>query len=1061
MLSDDLPKLANDIRAMHAIVLVGAGASIQAGIPLTNQLYPIMWNTLDQNVESRRAVAKKLNCSDAQGKSLIGDNWDRMMTAFSVVAENNIARLMFQKAFSDFDCGKTSFSHVYTALAQLLHSGYIEMVISLNWDTQLEKAWRALYGTEINSERTQLYKPHGDAKNPLSVWTFPNQAGTLDESVLQEVDTKNQIFSKVFCLIGYSERDNLIVRNLINPLENKCRVYRVSPNATGEGSIQCCAEEILPKLAKLLCTDDAINYFDQITFNIQRGLEAAIAGERLGVSDVLACPRLPQAELAKKRLDVLHFVSISGSAGCGKSITSYQIAYDYMKSGWEVLRLKEDQPISNDILFALANLKHKTVIIIEDAHLLASQQIRLLKERTYDRLKIIVSKTELINDLSNDIRISNLQSVQTIRDYYLEHNQEVQQIVINYDSHIGDAYLDEKIEDRINVAAKEDNPWLFNFVLRGGWNQTKHEISVLRDLNRADYLYIILAACQIAGLDASVSVAKLYEYANIFNKDNQWAVASIEYLKKRKLILIEPGVRCLHIRCASFAIIYYIKNADKDDHNNLINLLKAIIIKKDTPLLGISWLLNTQDVNWYGLRLLDDEVWTVLVARCLSATESVERRDAAFVLNTIARYRKQVNLEPFFDKIAEIINEIDGNSAYAFGNYINDIYNGSKELFENLIKKINPRIIGLRFNDSTTNEWYSWGHFLNRLHLSKNALWKKELLSAIDDKRIEYLIKNATIEDTSVLGEFVTAITLLNRELGYRLFELSMNIFCEAFRQTPLKTWQEIEHEIVWLVLGYSMFANRKPNVKQKKYAKQIVNALSDDQVAYDLSHAVRREWEPYVHFLYWVFIVDKNKYARIVSKIDLSLLEKTSLGLWKRPPRELRLLVMCLSAYGALSKSWIESHESEIKTIDPLIGRVAPQVALNVFARNGYVDFCGHNEHDWNSAQELIYRLNRLDISATSAIIKQNIPKIVNYINNLQEIDCEKNQLLNFLETISDIDQNLISIIFASLNMVECNKSWSRATQSKKKIVIRTVNKLIELSEQFCGNCNGLRSVQ
>ena len=1051
-LDETCKKVADDIRAMHAIALIGAGASLQAGMPLTGQLYPILWNTLDNVLLARKQLVEKLNCLDAPAKNIIGYDWDKLMVAFAIISENSAARVMFQKAFSEYDKDKSIPSLVHLSLARLIHTGYIEMVISLNWDTHLEKAWTSLYGTNINSEKIILHKPHGDASTPLENWIFPNEAGRLNESILQEVARKNKNFPKVLCILGYSERDNLIVQELIKPLEEKCRVYRISPNAHGEGALNHNAEDIVPNITNLLCIN---NIFDQVTFKNQRGIGAAIAGERLGSSDVIACPRLPQISLAKNKLHSSHSVILTGSAGCGKSITCYQIAYDYLIDGWEVLRINEKQPISDDLLLSLNSLNFKTVVLIEDAHIWPLNEIKRLCDCANNRLKIIISRTESVNEISNDIRISNLQAIQVMQDYYLTHENEVQNIVKEYDKTIGNSYFDEDIVNRINSAANQDTPWLFNFVLRGGWNQIKHEISVCRELDRADYLYVIISACQIVSLDASVPIESLYEYSKHFNKPRNWVDKSIKYLNKRKMILVETGIRCLHINCASNALIYYMRYANKEDHNQFLTVLKALITRNETPLLGISWILHTQEMSHYGRRLINDSVWKAIVARCLS-NETTEKRDAAFVLNVLARYRKQADLEPYFDRVSVLINNIDNTSAFALGTYINDVYNEDKALFERLLKKISPNFISVRLNDSTIDGLYGWGHFLSRLALSKNTSWKTELLTHIDQNRMEHLVQSVTFNNAGKLSEFLLGCISINKEFGYKLFKLSIDFICQAFCHAPLLTWKEIHDRIIWLALGYGPF-DVKPNALQINFAKQLVNELSITKIAEELSQTRQREWEPYAKFLLWIYQVDKEKYHNIVSSIDITKLNENTLGLWENPPRELRLLIVTLAANNRV-KTWLESHQSEIKIIDPLIGQIVPKVALDVFSRGGYIDFCGHNGNDWNASARLINQLSKINKDMTIDVIRQNLPNLIKGINNLWDIDCEENQLIRLLDNIFKINPELIRIIFESLNLEECNKSWLRTIESKKRSSIKTVKKLIELSEQFGGNWQSLK---
>ena len=57
-------------------------------------------------------------------------------------------------------------------------------------------------------------------------------------------------------------------------------------------------------------------------------------------------------------------------------------------------------------------------------------------------------------------------------------------------------YLATPLEWRIDEAAKSDTPWQFSFVLRGGWMQAREQLNTLRDFDRVDLLFVLLAARQ-------------------------------------------------------------------------------------------------------------------------------------------------------------------------------------------------------------------------------------------------------------------------------------------------------------------------------------------------------------------------------------------------------------------------------------------------------------------------------------------------------------------------------------------------------------------------------------
>jgi hypothetical protein len=132
-------------------------------------------------------------------------------------------------------------------------------------------------------------------------------------------------------------------------------VIRVSLSATGEGAIRLPAGTALEELASQLAPEPDVPGWSIVTFaNQRRGIEAAIAGERLGPREVEACPRLPHFGAAFEKLSMLHTAEIAGDSGSGKSITVWQLAHELHLCGWQVLRLdtvqKPTLPASLDVI---------------------------------------------------------------------------------------------------------------------------------------------------------------------------------------------------------------------------------------------------------------------------------------------------------------------------------------------------------------------------------------------------------------------------------------------------------------------------------------------------------------------------------------------------------------------------------------------------------------------------------------------------------------------------------------------------------------------------------------
>src|SRR5579872_6154817 len=117
-----LANAINDIRASDAVVVVGAGASFMAGMPLAGQLSPIVWQVLDRHPDVLQSTCLILGVAAGSAKSAIGNDWANVKVAFSHIAAKNGARRDFQNTFAILNAERTTaISPAHSALARLVH----------------------------------------------------------------------------------------------------------------------------------------------------------------------------------------------------------------------------------------------------------------------------------------------------------------------------------------------------------------------------------------------------------------------------------------------------------------------------------------------------------------------------------------------------------------------------------------------------------------------------------------------------------------------------------------------------------------------------------------------------------------------------------------------------------------------------------------------------------------------------------------------------------------------------------------------------------------------------
>jgi len=441
----------NEIRAADAVVVLGAGVSFAAGMPLAGQLAPLVWHALDSNAEVLKALCEELGIPISEAKTVIPDDTAKINRAFQHIKVNAAAYRTFKKSICDLDTSRAMTPSVpHAALARLVHARKVVEVVSFNWDTLLESAFKQRFGFEINAQGPILTKPHGDCRTPEGDWILPHEDGVVPDSLLRRLTELASVRPRILLIIGYSERDAEVVKRLIHPFASRWRVMRLSLSATGEGAITLPAG-------------------------------TAIAGERLGPRDVEACPRLPHFGAAFEKLSMLHTVEIAGDFGSGKSITVWQLAHELHRRGWQVLRLDAGQkptlPASLDVIRTQG---WQTVAVVDDSQIFASDMIEQLHELANERLKLVFGTTDPSGKQHGAVRAAAKTAVEALASHCRNNRQTLLPLVRQFDSHIGDGFLDERIESRIDHAAKEQTPWQFVYVLRGGNRKVREMLGAAR-----------------------------------------------------------------------------------------------------------------------------------------------------------------------------------------------------------------------------------------------------------------------------------------------------------------------------------------------------------------------------------------------------------------------------------------------------------------------------------------------------------------------------------------------------------------------------------------------------
>lgn len=809
MTTDNIDRAADEIRTSDAVVLMGAGASFAAGMPLAGQLSPLVWHALDSNPDLLQRFCADLGAPLTAAKAIVDDNPPRVSRALELIKNDQATYRTFKKTFCELNqtrAAKSSPAH--TALARLVHAGKVIEVISLNWDTLLECAFHERFGFGINSQGIKLWKPHGDCLHPDLDWVLPHEDGRVPAELLERLTNLARVRPRVLLIVGYSERDASVVKQIIAPLATHWRVFRISPAATGEGAIKLPAGEALELLAEQLGATPDIPGWSVTTFENQRGLEAAIAGERLGPRDVEACPHLPHFKTALKKLLLLNAVEIAGESGSGKSITVWQLAYEFHRKGWQVLRLDAiRKPTLSSAIHALKAQAWKTVAVADDSQVFQPDSIKQLRDLANANLKIVVGTTDPKNEQQEAVRSAAKVAVEALANHFRSQRAAVLQIVRQLDSQIGDGFMNVRLERRIDDAAKEPTPWKFAYVLRGGPRRVRDTVNAAHDFQQADLLLVMIAARQLATVDAGSSVDDLVAAAQEVGRTEGWVRSSLQVLSRQKqAILVSDVIRCLHLRSAQSIIEVALGMHTGQEYQHLVSILRATLRDPSLPLQGISWLLQCLWLEHDSAIVLAD-IKSQLISRCTAAQTHLEIRDSCLVLSRLlGRRDRPVMIQVL--KNQELLRSwlmgAGATDAPAVGWVMNNMHNDSARVTAEFLERIDPKTLAAKIGTLPPISGYVWGHFIGRASLGGKE-WRGAVASHLPRELICKAVADVPSSQCEELPSYIKGFAGLDFDFALELFELAAPTLSLAIGKDSIETFHTLFDSSHWL-LGEGLF---------------------------------------------------------------------------------------------------------------------------------------------------------------------------------------------------------------------------------------------------------------
>lgn len=1057
--------LIDEMRVHGAIVVLGAGASFEAGLPLYSQFPSMVWQTVDEF----SAIKEKLNYSiDMPAKKIIGENVEKIKRSFEYIENEEGASLKFKelfKAVNDRHNNKTSYVH--ESLCKLIHMGYVKLVISFNWDDLLECDWERIYGTNINANKVNLIKPHGDVRNINEKWTFPNSPGEFSTAELNLINdiTRDEVGS--FIIMGYSEQDSVISDLLIQPNELKYKMYRIAPMPSAYISSK--ASDALHNMSKFIPSENKI--WTKIDFSNQVGLEHAIMGYRLLPSDVVACVRLPQIDDAKSKLEYAHSVVIQSEPGCGKSITAYQIAYDYLKNGWEVVKLTNTK-VSEYFDVRLDNDGYKTIYIIDDAQQLENDLLTRIMTYANSYNKVIVTRTSTSNISEFDfekVTISKKQSVQAIYEHYLKHEKEVLEIIKPLNKkiarNIGNYYMDTPFKYVLDVALNENNPWLFNYSIRGGWANIKNQFAEAKENNRSDIVLVLIAVKQILMLDKPVDIEWLYSAVREWGYSIEWCNKTVQYLKNNKMILSVNEIRTLHLQAAGRIIANFLSE-ENEEIDKFYNLLKNEMINEKTPFRGIAWFFDLLFV-YEGIHKLCRNVFSekfsqLMLDRCFNQNNLELKSDVARVVDRVLVIHGELSFKDICEKygstLKKWIEQTENESAYSYSNILNSMINEDKNFKEQFVISLDIEKVIHGMKKIRSESLYCWAQFLNRLSACQSKQWTNKLFESLPKEQIHLALMNAKISEIYEIVEMLSSLLTINEAYGHEKYYNCLPIIEKGLNNDFCDTLSQLDLHFLMYFLGEGLFDRGKPKNFQIEAGKAFVSCITPKMIGNSITFGTLRDWKNIYRFSYQISLYDNEKFREGVNQVKIDEIDKQQVEIWHNQSDELLMIIMIIGTYRRNDvDDWIFSHRDDIEELHSILIIYSPKTVEYLFNKGKIIFIIDEHHGGWNHSVQALNALKNYNNDLCKNVICQNKEQIEKSLIKLDPIDWE--DYYKFIKKLLVVDKIFMQEMFKNIDVLSISNNWKdkiygkNYSHNRTKKAIRDLKKLLECIIKFTEN--------
>lgn len=622
--------------------------------------------------------------------------------------------------------------------------------------------------------------------------------------------------------------------------------------------------------------------FKRVSFtNLEKKYSTALTCSGLTNRNVLSCPvnEIVVNNLSRK-LRLASRCVLKGNSGCGKSLLTYQAAYEFHKSGWLIFDLTKEGLTDNSVFSAP---REKSLILIDDAQSIPPSILENIFQASHDDFYVLANwntSTSLDSEFLKNypfVDIVGSTQVDLLKTYCLENKVGIESLLEGIGLKVNAKDYHSRIEARIERASKEKTPWLFNYSLTEGWNIAANDLNLLHDDENLNLVIVTVAAYQFATLDYGVSKEVVINELKSHSADPAW-------LQKAEKVItdyckVKDGlVRNKHYEYSRKVLdIFSSSKSSVAEKKYLMGAFQSILKSTDYEK-GHANILEyiMFRFKWCGYELNRSGFIEEIAKELMDNGNASLKSARVSKLNSLIRLNKGV-LKILQDNNAlleEWLVDCNRNSAYSMANLVNTLNNEKYNCFpisEKLIDQMLSNIVNCDLEDKSR-----FSYFLNRAALFFGESDRKYIADKLSD--LNFIIDITVYSGSRAAYHYASLVHNLcwiSPEWSNEQVKNNIDGIAGLLNKNLMEAYGELKDLIdsYFGVIG-AILGIKNDDKNLKKRGKDLADKIRVDKVLEAFSTIEAADVQSYSNILIFFALYNDKKLKEISDKFDYSRLD-------------------------------------------------------------------------------------------------------------------------------------------------------------------------------------------